>query len=40
MNDPVFIAAVKEASLKSRDDPAERKVMDWIEAVQDEDGWR
>ena len=39
MKDPVFLAALRAASLAARDDPEENAVLDEIEAFQAEEDW-
>ncbi|MFZ1642245.1 MAG: antitoxin MazE family protein [Candidatus Contendobacter sp.] len=36
---PGFAEECRRQSLSLRDDPREREMLDWIEAVSDMDGW-
>ena len=37
---PGFAEECRRQSLMLRDDPHEKEIMDWLEAVADTDGWK
>lgn len=37
---PGFAEECRRQSLALRDDPHEREILDWIEAVSDDEGWK
>lgn len=38
-SDPAYVAECRRQSQLTRDDPHEKEIMDWIEAVYDDSGW-
>jgi hypothetical protein len=40
MRNPAYVADLKRRCLALRDDPQEKEILDWIEAVSDFSGWK